>query len=329
MWAAWWMHAARRQKEAVAAVRDYGGWLHYDFHHFDPHTGKCDPQAESPLPAWLIETFGVDMFHRVEAVNLNFNDDTGRRLENPNLSDDVIPYLESFPHLRALYAHKSQVADETMRHIGSLRKLECLMLWDAERIGDEGVAHLASLNRLKRLHISNAHLTDESLEMLSRLPSLEGMSLQGNHFSNQGLVHLRRARNLKSLWIGLGDGEITDEGVSHLAELENLEELDLQRSRITDAGLEHLGGLTKLKYLTLGNETRITDQGIRLITRLKNLESLTLVSPTVTSKGFEALSDLKKLKSLYIGPHVSAGHPLYQALPLCKIMRCFPSGWRE
>ncbi len=191
----------------------YGGWLYYDFHQFEPDTAKCDPQAESPLPAWLIDTFGVDMFHRVEAVNLVYNDDSGQRLDNQNLSDEIIPQLEAFPSLRSLCLHKTQVTDETMPHIGKLRKLECLFVWNATAVSDEGVAHLAPLTQLKYVHISEGQLGDDSLAILSRLPNLEGMSLQGNRFSNQGLTHLKNMLRLKSLWIGMAHGEITDDGV--------------------------------------------------------------------------------------------------------------------
>ena len=56
-------------------------------------------------------------------------------------------------------------------------------------------------------------------------------------------------RQLKSLWVGMGDGQITDKGVGELAGLTNLEQLDLQEAKVTIAGLAQLKGLTKLMEL--------------------------------------------------------------------------------
>jgi hypothetical protein len=326
VWAAWWTHAARQQKQAVEAVREYGGWVYYDYEFDDDPQRPQRVTNESPWPSWLVDTFGVDMLHNIVEVNLVYGDDNGKREETKNTSDEIIGHLEGFPNLRRLFLHSTQVTDATMPHIAKLRKLECLLIWKAEMVSDAGFSHLASLGRLKTLQISNAQLGDESLAIMGHLPQIESLSLQGNHFSNKGLSYLTQMPRLKSLAIGLGHDSITDEGVSHLEELQDLEELDLQGCTISDAGLTHLQKLTKLKHLYLGNETRITDQGIAILATLTNLEVLMLCSPTVTSEGFESLSDLKKLTELFIGPNISPNHPLYQSLPSCQIMRCTLSG---
>ena len=61
-----------------------------------------------------------------------------------------------------------------------------LLIWDATSITDQGVAHLAGLKNLKKIHISNSWITDKSLVLLSSLPQIEELSLQGNHFSDEG-----------------------------------------------------------------------------------------------------------------------------------------------
>jgi Ran GTPase-activating protein (RanGAP) involved in mRNA processing and transport len=94
-------------------------------------------------------------------------------------------------------------------------------------------------------------ITDESLKTFSRLPRLEGLSLQGNRFTDKGLEYLRAMKQLKRLCIGLGDNQITDEGLVYLKALANLEVLDLQKTRVTAKGLEHLTSLTSLKELWL------------------------------------------------------------------------------
>lgn len=251
VWLGLHIRSARRQQQAVAAIKAYGGWVYYDFQKYNTRTGAFDPKAETWAPRWLVSRSGLDLFHDVEAVNLVFNDDTAQRLDNNNLTADAIPHLSALPHVRALYLQKTQVTDEGMKVIGGLKNLEVLLVWDASEITDAGTVHLQGLERLEQLHLSNARITDESLKTFSRLPRLIGLSLQGNRFTDKGLAYLQGMQQLETLWIGLGDPQITDTGLAHLKNLTNLRQLDLQNTRVTAKGLEQLTGLQNLKMIVL------------------------------------------------------------------------------
>ena len=134
-------------------------------------------------------------------------------------------------------------------------------MWDAE-VTDQGVVSLGHLEQLQALHLSNAGIGDASLAVLSQLPNATYLSLQGNRFSDEGLAHLGQMGQLKTLWIGLGEGMITDAGLRSLANLTSLEELDHQRCAITDQGLEHLRGLKGLRKIHLG-QTKVSEEGRR------------------------------------------------------------------
>ncbi len=114
------------------------------------------------------------------------------------------------------------------------------------------MSHLAGLNKLRSIHINCSNLTDNSLALLSSLPSMETLSLQDNHFSDKGLERLGRKPHLKQLFIGLGDSQVTDAGLLHLRTCEKLYMLDLQNSKVTAEGLEVLKGLPNLTTLWLG-----------------------------------------------------------------------------
>jgi Leucine-rich repeat (LRR) protein len=249
IWSAWYVSRARRQKEAAEAVRNYGGWVYYDFQFNDDPQRPERVANESPWPSWLIDTFGVDMFHNVVEVNLVYNNDSGNREVTRNYSDEIIPILESFPSLRRLYLQSTQVTDGTMSHVSRLRKLDTFFVWDVEKLSDKGVGHLALLDRLSSIHISNSRIGDESLRIFSKLPRIERLSLQKNHFTDKGLRYLRDMKQLKYLWIGLGRGDITDKGTEYLLDLENLEEIDLQHYSISSGMQERLKKLPKLKQL--------------------------------------------------------------------------------
>lgn len=243
IWLALHVNAARRQQKAVAAIRDYGGWMRYDyqfpggeFSHQD-----FDPQAGSPIPAWLLEQFGVDMFHDVVQVNLNYSEDSGQREENDNQTDEAIAWLPSFPRLRVLLLQGNQISDESMTHLAALKSLECLMMWDANGVSDIGTAHLHGLKHLKYIHLSEAKITDRSLEMFSKMPQLEELSLQFNAFSDAGVSELSSMRNLTKLWVCGAKGRrnsITDASLVALSRLPKLTALGVQNTDVSANGVD-------------------------------------------------------------------------------------------
>jgi hypothetical protein len=89
---------------------------------------------------------------------------------------------------------------------------------------------------LNYVHISDSQITDESLRLLSELPNLEGLSLQFNRFTNQGVGHLQRLRRLKSLWLcGKRDrpNDIGDGSLEFLFELSGFSSLGVQNTKVT------------------------------------------------------------------------------------------------
>jgi hypothetical protein len=77
------------------------------------------------------------------------------------------------------------------------------------------------------------------------------LSLEGNHFTDRGLAHLKALSKLKDVRLASLDSgpAITDAGLVHLMDLSRLEMAYFPGSDVTDAGLKALEGLTKLKKL--------------------------------------------------------------------------------
>jgi hypothetical protein len=252
VWFGLYMQRVRRQKEAVHAIREYGGWVHYDFQETAAPPGiGFDSRIKPPLPKWLVDRLGEDFFFNVAQVNLVYNSDFGRRVDNANVAGTALRRLDAFPKLRVLLVKDTQATDDGLRAVGKLKRLTYLYMWDASKVTDAGIAHLAGLSNLKKIHVSSSQIGDESLKVLGTLPRLEEMSLQGNRFSDRGLAYLEECGNLRELWVGTGPTSISDAGMPALGRLKNLELLDLQNTRVTSAGLERLIGLTQLKSLYL------------------------------------------------------------------------------
>jgi Leucine-rich repeat (LRR) protein len=249
----------KKQQESISAVKRLGGWAYYDYE--VKEDGQYDPQGESWVPAWLRKRLADDYFHPVVQVNMVYNDDTGKRLDNLKTTDEVLSHLDGLPRLEMLLLHGTQASDKGLVHVGKLTNLRRLLMWDAHDVTDAGVAHLAGCRKLEYLHLSESQIGDESARVFSQLPRLKGLSLQGNNLTDEGLVHLGEMTQLTDLWIGCMDerrSKLTDDGLAHLANLTELDTLEVQRSQVTNDGLSHLTGLKKLRWLIL-DSTQVTD----------------------------------------------------------------------
>lgn len=242
IWLAIHVTSTRHQKEAVKAIQGYGGWVRYDFQYPSGlYSHKdFDPKAGSWVPLWALDLLGIDFFHAVVHVSLNYSEDSGTRQENDNRSDEALQHLPMLPKLRTLLLQDTQVTDSSMLHIGQLTNLENLLMWDAIRVSDKGTTYLRPLKKLKYIHLSNSQITDKSLKVFGELSRLEGLALQFNCFSDEGLKHLDKLRCLKTLWVCGPENrsnDVTDHGLALLAERHNLSCLGMQNTKVTVDGI--------------------------------------------------------------------------------------------
>jgi hypothetical protein len=254
---AWRLHRAKEQRAAAAAIQAAGGWAYYDYQFTDPKSLDIDPQARPWEPDWLLKLVGIDFFHDVVSVNLVYNDDGPKRLDNNKRPTNIAPHLSHFPRLRFLLMSGAWVDDAGMAEVGQLRGLEVLYQWDGQHITDAGAEHLRGLPRLRYIHLGMSQVGDKGIAAIASLPSLEGLAMQRNRLSDAGLAHFAGHPKLKELWVGnlATPSPITDAGVVHLAKIPNLEELDLQYTQVTPGGLKPLQALPHLKRLLLDGST--------------------------------------------------------------------------
>jgi hypothetical protein len=221
---------ARRQRGAVEAIKQYGGYVQYDW-----EMSVVRPPTP-PGPKWLRSLIGDDYFQEVIDAEL-VNRHAGNVLEKAVREDEeVVAHLADLRGLKVLGMRGNPVTNAGMGIIGGLTSLECLNLLDCPLPRDAIAAQLANLRNLRLLNIGDCKLTDAQLVRLKGLTKMSQLYLGGNLITDDGLVHLS---NLKDLVI-----------------------LDIRNSSVTDRGLEHLTGLPRLKELYIGR-TKITDDGIK------------------------------------------------------------------
>src|SRR4051794_307103 len=158
LWLGWQVHRARRQREAVAIIKAFGGHVYYDWESRGP---EWAPKGRRPPgPAWLRRAIGDEYFQEVEIITFTRAAPGAIR---------VVPTLRAFPSLKVLDLHESQATDASLAVVGDLASLETLDLYEAN-VTDAGIARLKGLKNLKRLGMSDANLGDESLTYLKNLP---------------------------------------------------------------------------------------------------------------------------------------------------------------
>jgi Leucine Rich repeat len=247
LWLGWFVHTAKIQHDAVAAIQKNGGWVRYYWRDYasapyGEHTYY--PRGARPwrpsffLPRdWLSDRFGIDYFDEVIGVSFN---------ATASFSDADLTHVAAFPALNDLSLVEVPVTDSMLAHLEASTNLTVLSLWGA-RITDSGLSHFKGLRKFRKLFLVGSRITDEGLERLKALKNLTTLDLSGTWVSDTGLVHLKGFSdllelNLRATWVG-------DAGLVHLKSLSKLQYLDLGSTQVTDAGLVHLNGMAHLENL--------------------------------------------------------------------------------
>lgn len=198
-----------------------------------------------------------------------------------------------------------------------LNLLDCLLITDAgvsailsncdhlEELNLKGVTDVtfeiqASRERLRTLHISEAAISDLSLETLvTGCPNLSVLSLMGKHLTDRGMQALSQCRHLVRLKI-LQAANISEEAlVCVLRNNPHLGHLVLQGCKnLSDRTLEALQA-HPLELLWIFDAPQLTDEGISYLSSLP-LRFLTLEGcPLLTDKTIASLKKLN-LESAYL-----------------------------
>src|SRR3954470_19147573 len=146
LWLGRQAHLARQQREAVAAIEEYGGFVRFDWEFVD---GRRVPGAAPRAPGWLRRAIGDHYFQEVAEVNMVYaTDRRGMPDLTPRESDALMAKLTAFPRLRQLYIGGELATDRAMDTVGGLAELETLMM-RAPRVTDAGMAKVRGLRNLK------------------------------------------------------------------------------------------------------------------------------------------------------------------------------------
>jgi hypothetical protein len=131
------------------------------------------------------------------------------------VDDRALASLTDFPSLKELLP--MDVRDDGFRHIGRSQRLESLILMYCRDTTDVATSHITGMENLKKYHAGYTLITDASLEMLSRIKSLEEISFEGCKFiTDAGIPFLTNLPRLREISIG-GCPKVTRSGTKEFA----------------------------------------------------------------------------------------------------------------
>lgn len=170
-WLAREMEQARQQREAIDAIEERDGQVHFDKHDHDS----------------LISTCAMPLLGRT------FFDDV-KKVEWEIPSDDDLAYLKPLSNLKELnvWIDGTGLTDTGLECLEGMTQLHDLSLSDTHVTG-AGLSHLKRLAQLKQLKVSYNGLTDGDAKYLMELKQLEELYLYGTKITEEGLTELRSA----------------------------------------------------------------------------------------------------------------------------------------
>ena len=128
------------------------------------------------------------------------------------VDDEALASLPDFPSLKEFVP--MEVGDDGFRHIGHSQQLESLILMYCRDTTDVATSHIVGMSNLKKYHAGYTLITDASLELLSRIKSLETISFEGCKFiTDAGIPFLTTLPRLREISIG-GCPKVTRSGVT-------------------------------------------------------------------------------------------------------------------
>jgi hypothetical protein len=162
----WYLETVRNQQKAVAAIRQAGGSVTYDW-----DWGNHDPNITSyggkpRAPKWLSDRLSADYVANVDHVSL-------MPRKGMIINDQTLEAVAGFGHVVSLWLNGAAVTDAGMVHFKGLGRLSDLNLGNT-KVTDAGLAQLAGLTNLRTLFLVGSPVTDAGVLALEEaLPRLQ------------------------------------------------------------------------------------------------------------------------------------------------------------
>ncbi len=261
-------------------------------------------------------------------------------LENSNISDKALQYARHLPLAKLGLASNRKITDKVLAYINpstleelhlsktgfkspgiaALAKFKNLRILTlaSDKIDEKDLAGLASCSSLIDLDLANNGLIgDAACVVISHLPKLRTLNLDGTRVDGRGLTALNTLKELSVL--SLNGTNVDDAGLASIQSLP-LTALEIQRTAITNGAIKTIAAMKTLRELGLQG-VPLSLQSVRLIAALP-LNKLILYKCNIDDEKLEILSHCTTLRELHLSGNnlvTVAGLQLLSKLPLQEL----------
>lgn len=172
------------------------------------------------------------------------------------------------------------------------------ILAGGSQVSDQGLKVLTALPNLRTLDVQGTKVTNEGVASIAKITSLESLRFTGQQLKDDGAAELANMPNLRKLYID--NVVLSPTGWAAIGRIPSLEVLHIGHSSISDAAMPLLCEAQNLKELML-HHSPVSDVGISYIGKLPNLQKLEIAACSIGGEGLlkaQTGSGLSQLKSL-------------------------------
>lgn len=217
--------------------------------------------------------------------------------EGWQLNETHLEWISKVQTLDALYLESDRLTDDAIQHLSQLSGLKRLQI-SSEMITDEGVANALQNLSLERLIVNGKKIRGTFLNQLKNAGTITSLSLAHTGIDEESFAALSKVPSLQNLTLS-GCHKLTDQTISTLVLNETLETLVLNDTQVGEQTLSKLVTYPRLERLYL-SETSVADSQMTYLAFMPGLERVILDHTEITSKGIVELSKSQSIKHLSV-----------------------------
>ncbi len=167
---------------------------------------------------------------------------------------------------------RAGITRESLKIIAKCPTVETLHLDYCQKLPESALVELLPMKKLQVLSLRGANITDKSMDLIAKIPSLNLVIVSDNpRVTISGVLKLANLPVLYSL--GVGNTGVKGSDYLALNAFKHLIILSLDHARVSDEDLASIGKLKFLQRVTL-TESTVSESGILPLAEIPSLHSL-------------------------------------------------------
>ncbi|MBA2116020.1 hypothetical protein [Bremerella alba] len=184
-------------------------------------------------------------------------------ISGKDFRDEQLKMLAGLKNLESIMINGTVLTDDGYQHFTAFAKLKRLSIFHPSRKLDtfngSGLSHLKAMPGLESLTFAGATAGDQALQAVGQLTQLRSFREWHNTETSDGLKHLAKLKNLKSIRLGQRlpswgkdtPASFDNDSIAILAKMPSLESIELTEARLNYDAVVQLKQLPNLKTLKI------------------------------------------------------------------------------